>query len=409
MNIHGQSNLTTVKQLQIQDFMKYKNVDVLHLQEIEIDEDTFSECDYISSYFNIISNNSVNKYGTASLIRSDLEYGNVRCDTSGRAIMFDIGSVSFGNFYGHSGTDGLSRANRETFFAETVPNLLINHQLHGCIGGDLNMIIDKCDATKNPESKMSPSFKRVVRSFNLVDSFRVLHPKDLQFSRYYSSTRGDGASRIDRCYHFGNIKVNSASYLPLAFSDHHAHVVTIQLPDSFACLVCPKSQPSFRIKAEVVQDDTFQNQLAEAMAGWQEVRSFGLQVLTWWENLVKPGIRKLAQKRGRELSREKKEELNLLRLRQGYLNRKLTLGETWRLAELKAVHVSIENWYSSESSKIKFQSQASEYQQDEKVRIYHHELHRKRIKRSSIRVVQITTTVKFTTTPHFLWIYRHIG
>ena len=120
------------------------------------------------------------------------------------------------------------------------------------------------------------------------------------------------------------------------------------------------------------------------MAGWQEVRSFGLQVLPWWENLVKPGIRKLAQKRGRELSREKKEELNLLRLRQGYLNRKLTLGETWRLAELKAVHVSIENWYSSESSKIKFQSQASEYQQEEKVRIYHHELHRKRIKRSSI-------------------------
>ena len=88
MNIHGQSNLTTVKQLQIQDFIKYKNIDVLHLQEIEIDEDTFSECDYISSYFNIISNNSVNKYGTASLIRSDLEYGNVRCDTSGRAIMF---------------------------------------------------------------------------------------------------------------------------------------------------------------------------------------------------------------------------------------------------------------------------------------------------------------------------------
>ena len=74
------------------------------------------------------------------------------------------------------------------------------------------MIIDKCDATKNPESKMSPSFKRVVRSFSLVDSFRALHPKDLQFSRYYSSTRGDGASRIDRCYHFGNIKVNSASY-----------------------------------------------------------------------------------------------------------------------------------------------------------------------------------------------------
>ena len=101
MNIHGQTKLPTVKQLQIQDFIKYKNIDILHLQEIEIDENTFSECDYISSYFNIISNNSVNKYGTASIIRSDLDYRNIRCDTSGRAIMFDIGAVTFGNVYGH--------------------------------------------------------------------------------------------------------------------------------------------------------------------------------------------------------------------------------------------------------------------------------------------------------------------
>jgi hypothetical protein len=114
------------------------------------------------------------------------------------------------------------------------------------------------------------------------------------------------------------------------------------------------------------------------------VRSFGLDVLTWWENLVKPGVKKLAQKRGRELKREKQEELNLLRLRQGYLNRKLMVGEMWRLSELKSVNASIDNWYSIESSKIKFQTKASEYQQEEKVRVYHHELHRKRIKSSSI-------------------------
>jgi hypothetical protein len=50
----------------------------------------------------------------------------------------------------------------------------------------------------------------------------------------------------------------------------------------------------------------------------------------------------------------------------------------------KAVHASIDSWYSDESNKIKFQSQASEYQQEEKTMIYHHELHRKRIKRFSI-------------------------
>ena len=78
------------------------------------------------------------------------------------------------------------------------------------------------------------------------------------------------------------------------------------LPNPFARLICPESHPTFRIKAEVVQDEAFQGQLAEAMLGWQAVRSYGLDTLLWWEQLVKPGVKKLAQKRARELSRDRK-------------------------------------------------------------------------------------------------------
>ena len=124
-----------------------------------------------------------------------------------------------------------------------------------------------------------------------------------------------------------------ANYIPLAFSDHHGHIVEIQLPDSLSRSVCPKSNSFFRIKSEVVLDLKFQSHLKEAMAVWTEIRSFGLDVLTWLENIVKPGIKKLALKHGKELNRIKKEQLNLLRLRQSFLNRKLFLGETWRLRE----------------------------------------------------------------------------
>ena len=58
-------------------------------------------------------------------------------------------------------------------------------------------------------------------------------------------------------------------------------------------------------------DEAFQSQQAEALVGWQAARSYGLDTLLWWEHLVKPGVNKLAQKRGRELSREKNEELKL--------------------------------------------------------------------------------------------------
>ena len=308
MNIHGQSKLPTTKQLQIEDFLRYNKIDILHMQECDICEETFADCAYISSSYNLIINNSISKYGTASLIRSDLEYRNINLDTAGRIITFDIGNVTFGNIYAQSGSDGWSRSNRESFFAEVLPNLLINSQLNGCLGGDLNMIIDKCDATKNPETKMSPNFKHFAKSFNWVDSYRVLHPREVQFSRYYSGVMGEGASRIDRCYHYGDIGVIKASYHPLAFSDHHAHIVSIKLPDPFTRLACPRSPPSFRIKAEVVQDRIFHENLAQSMDSWQAVRSFGLEILPWWELLVKPGVKKLAQNRARELNRKKKEE-----------------------------------------------------------------------------------------------------
>ena len=69
------------------------------------------------------------------------------------------------------------------------------------------------------------------------------------------------------------------------------------------------------------------------------------------------------------------------------------MGETWRLGDLKSVHTKIENWYSQECSKIKYQTMADEHQTEEKVRIYHHELHRKSIRKSSILKLETTSGI----------------
>ena len=76
-----------------------------------------------------------------------------------------------------------------------VPQLLINCKQVGCIGGDWNCIVEKIDATVNPESKISNTLKRVIKAFDMSDSFRSIHPKDTIFFRYYSDTRGFGALR----------------------------------------------------------------------------------------------------------------------------------------------------------------------------------------------------------------------
>ena len=162
-----------------------------------------------------------------------------------------------------------------------LPQLLTNTRNTGCIGGDWNCILDKSDATSHPEAKISNSLKRVVRTFDMYDSFRTLHPKIKAYSRYYDDARCQGATRIDRQYHWGNVTIKEAKYLPLSFSDHHGLVVKIFLPDPMGRILCPKGRPSFRLKEDVIMDTQFQGSLHEAMLGWRRVHSFVTDTLLW--------------------------------------------------------------------------------------------------------------------------------
>ena len=57
-------------------------------------------------------------------------------------------------------------------------------------------------------------------------------------------------------------------------------------------------------------------------------------------------------------------------------------------AELRAVQVEIDEWYQKQSAKILFQSRSQEVSSSEKVRIFHHDLHKKHLKRTSILKLQ---------------------
>ena len=211
LNTHGQTGLDLAKQLQIEEFLKGNKIDILHLQETFINDETFSQCTYINTNFIIIHNNSNNMYGTASLVRSCLPVENIILHESGRIILFNISGITFGNIYLPSGTDGQSRSSRESLCGDTLPTLLINSMTTGVIGGDWNNIVSKDDCTRYPEAKMSPCLKRIVNTFSWKDAFRILHPHDLVFSRYYSTDRsGSGATRIDRCYIYGKLHVSTA-------------------------------------------------------------------------------------------------------------------------------------------------------------------------------------------------------
>ena len=76
------------------------------------------------------------------------------------------------------------------------------------------------------------------------------------------------------------------------------------------------------------------------MKEWNEVKSFGVPVQAWWEIFVKPGIKKLAIERSKEMNKERKLSLNLLMMRQSYLTCKVQAGFLCQLAALRGlVHI----------------------------------------------------------------------
>ena len=112
LNFRGQCSLTEARQKQAEDFLKHYNIDILHCQEIQVNDQTFSQCLYIQSNFNIITNNSLSTYGTASIVRNNFTINNVSRDNRGRVIIFDINDTTYGNVYLPPGTDGVSRSER---------------------------------------------------------------------------------------------------------------------------------------------------------------------------------------------------------------------------------------------------------------------------------------------------------
>ena len=182
--------------------------------------------------------------------------------------------------------------------------------------------------------------------------------------------------------------IEDARYEPLAFSDHMAYLVSYSMPMQSARVFSPRSRPLFKVRPEVISDNLFQERLSDSMADWKEIKDLGLEVLQWWELVVKPGIKKLAIQRSKELNRDKRGQLNLLLIQQAYLANKLQQGEFHRLAELRFIQLEIVQWYRQESEKVLLQSRSDEISMNEKVRIYHHDLRKKHLKRSSILKLQ---------------------
>ena len=384
LNLRGQTRMNLIKQLQIDDLIKTKNIAIIFLQESHITDQTFEKCTHIKSNFQILKNNSENGYGTSVLVHNSLPVQNVKVIPGGRIIYFEINKTSFCNVYLPSGS--AAKAEREALLGKTLPNALLDSCKSGVIGGDWNCLDSTKDATHLPSSKVSPVLQRLGRVRQWNDLYRCLHPSSKSYSHVYQRHMRDkglteGAARLDRIYSWGEISCSKAEYFPAAFSDHLGLLVSVTLPN-LSPVVEPNFRPYFKVKPEVVTDERFQVLVTETVENWLPAKS-KMPLLEWWD-VLKSDVKAAAKAITRERKNERKQELSFLMILQAHLASKVSSGDLKSLPDLKLAQERITSWFEKRAKEVFLHANIKEVEESEHTLIFHHEKLQTSRKRASI-------------------------
>ena len=128
INFKGQTGMVKQKLIQLETLIKAQRLDIINLQEVWVDSKIFLECPLINGNYQILTNNSRNNYGTSTLVSRNLKVDNVKIDSDGRVLIFDLPefNLTIGNTYLQCGSDSKSKRHRDKTLCETVPELLAN-------------------------------------------------------------------------------------------------------------------------------------------------------------------------------------------------------------------------------------------------------------------------------------------
>ena len=194
--------------------------------------------------------------------------------------------------------------------------------------------------------------------------------------RYYVWKGKEGATRIDRCYSWGNVNVQEAEYLAISFSDHLAHVITFNTP-TFRNRNKAYRKSLYKIKHFVIEDEKFQKNVRNSFQEWLLMKD-GLSPPFWWENVVKPGIRDLALSREKEkINVRRRKKLAALQLRLSYHLRNLKKCAPEHfvacISKLDNVKAEMQSFYQERAEIILMQNRAEVFDMSDEMQLYHYE------------------------------------
>lgn len=265
---------TALKAVAFNDFLRDNHCDIAFVQEI-----TRAALDYITDFTVLANVDPTMETGTAILTRPGTVLTDVTLLPSGRAIMGTIGDVTFINVYAPSGDIPAQRM----FYGHQLVELLGRSTNKIIMGGDFNAVLSAADQIPRPN--ISPELDALVGALRLQDTWRVLHPRETQFTFFYPT----GRSRLDRIYASSTLQGNirQVQVLPVFFSDHCSYRCQILLP----CQPSPRRRTIWKLNCSLLSDANLAEGFMDLWNALLLKRQHATSTLDWWVSVVKPAIR----------------------------------------------------------------------------------------------------------------------
>ena len=157
-------------------------------------------------------------------------------------------------------------AGRRDLFGEIGNCLITNRVL--ILGGDFNVSLEgRGDFSLG-------HLEKVIRQFNLIDSFRKVNPGVAGTT--WSNSRGV-TSRIDFIFVEGATKVASSEINPVWFSDHHSLQTILEVQGTRF------GKGFWKCNVSVLKEREFFERFSEAFEGWVDLKVLFDSKREWWD------------------------------------------------------------------------------------------------------------------------------
>ena len=331
-----------------------------------------------------VDESELTKPGTGMVWKTSVNLTQVVPIYACRIQMAKLGKYRLVNVYVPAGNN--RKAERRRFFTELLFGLLAG--LEGelpILGGDWNCVVDRLDLEDDRyfNEKKSVDLTNILAEFELVDTFRYLYGRRVEFS--WRGRDNASKSRLDRFYiPRGMVRGLKSVRYDASLSDHSACTMVMNLARTIKGRGKAKFQSAFwKLNTRVLEDVDFGLNFNRI---WEDLllkQGDYVDVADWWDLRAKPAIRQFLMDFSAARAKTRRDTKEFL---YAMLNKGVERGD---VSQITSVRGKLQDMLREDHMGFVIRSRFQENIEAEKASIYHMNREKKNAKAGNLEQLMI--------------------